>query len=182
MPKENAPRLGPLLWRVLQRPQVLLSVWNWKSALLSVTFRGPIFFGAAISKGLAAALSALLLETLICALGVGLYNALVQTLRTAQPLWATGILLSLIFPGCVQAIEYTVHRLRGTPHLHTAVIVSLCVSGISTLFNWYAMRHGALMVGRNSSGLLSDLGRLPRLIFGFVSEPFRFIRTRGWTL
>jgi len=174
----NGPRLGPMLLRVLRKPQSLLAVWNWKSALLSVMFRGPIFFGAALTKGFAAALSALFVETFICALGVGLYNALVQTLRKAEPLWATGLLLSVVFPGCVQAIEYTIHRLRATPHLHTAAIISLCVSGFSTLFNWYAMRRGALMVGRNSSGLLVDLRHLPRLIFGFISEPFRLLRRR----
>ncbi|SEG53491.1 hypothetical protein SAMN05421819_3359 [Bryocella elongata] len=182
--EEPRPHLLTLLGALIRRPQTLFSVWNWKSALLSITLRGPIFFGAALSKGFGAAFGALLAETLICALGVGLYNALVQTLRRAEPLWATGVLLSLVFPGCVQAIEYTIHRLRGTPHLRTAAIISLCVSGISTLFNWYAMRNGALMVGPDSSGLLSDLRHLPRLILGFVIAPFRFAlrRIRGSTI
>jgi hypothetical protein len=165
----DRPRVGDVLGAILRRPQGLLALWNWKSALLSVAMRGPIFFTAALSRGAHAALTALLLETAICAVGVGLYNALVQALRQAQPMWLTGTLLGLVFPGCVQTVEYLAHRAHGTPHLKSAAIVSLCVSSVSTLFNWYAMRNGALLVGQNSRGLLSDLRRAPRLILGFLT-------------
>lgn len=179
VPRSSAPPLGQAVAGILRRPQRLIAVWNWKSALLSVTLRGPIFFTAAFSHGAKAALGALLAETVFCALGVGLYNALVQSLREAEPLWLTGVLLSVVFPGCVQVGEYVMHRLRGTPHLHAAVIASLCVSSVSTLFNWYAMRQGAMMVGRQSSSLGADLRRLPTLIFGFVALPVQWVLRRG---
>jgi hypothetical protein len=172
---EGAPRVGDVLRMLVQQPQRLLAVWNWKSALLSIAMRGPIFFTAALSKGAGAAMTALLLETAICAIGVGLYNALVQNLREAQPMWLVGVLLGLVFPGCVQTVEYLAHRAHGTPHLKTAAIVSLCVSGVSTLFNWYAMRNGALLVGRSSNGLLSDIKHVPRLILGFVTLIPRYL-------
>lgn len=181
--RESAPHplLLPLLGEIVRQPQRLLAVWNWKSALLSICLRGPIFFSAAISRGLHAAITAVSLEAIVCAFGVGLYNALVQLLRGARPLWATGVLLSVVLPGCVQAVEYTAHRLRGTAHLRTAAVLSLCVSALSTLFNWYAMQRGALMVGAGTSTLLDDMRQLPRLIAGFLLQPLRWIRSRSST-
>jgi hypothetical protein len=74
-------------------------------------------------------------------------------------------------------LECLLHWFRGTPHLRVAVIASLVVSGISSLFNWYAMRRGALLVGGEGGSFGSDLRRLPGLLVGFVvALPQRFLR------
>ena len=69
-------------------------------------------------------------------------------------------------------------QFRGTPHLRIAEIVSLFVSAISALFNWYAMRRGTLLVGGEGGSFGGDLRRLPRLLFGFLASLPRRIVTK----
>lgn len=164
---------------LLRHPQRILFLWNWKSAWLSIILRGPIFLGAAIQKGFGTAVSALLTECLFCAATAGFYGAFVQNLRDAEPEWMTLSFLTLILPGIFQILEYLLHRVRGTPHLRIAEIVSVLASGISAFFNWYAMRRGALLVGGEGDTFASDLRRLPALILSFVNASFRFVWHRG---
>lgn len=164
-----APRLVNLLFGILRRPYQLLQLWNWKSALLSIILRGPIFFVAGVRQGWAAAVAALFTESIFCALSAGFYGAVVQTLKDAEPQWLTGVFLTVVMPIVFQVLEYLLHSFRGTPHLRIAAIVSLIVSALSALFNWYAMRRGTLLVGRGSGGFGGDLRRLPRLLFGFLA-------------
>jgi len=168
-PATPAPRLAALLGEVLRHPQQLFRLWNWKSALLSIILRGPIFFLAALRQGFEVAMASLLAESIFCAASAGFYGAIVQTLKDAEPQWITGVFLSVILPVFFQIIEYLIHWFRGTPHLRVAEIVSLFVGSISALFNWYAMRRGTLLVGRGQGGFGGDLRRLPRLFLGFVA-------------
>jgi hypothetical protein len=166
----SAPRALPeVLLEIMRRPQKVLQLWNWKSASLSVILRGPIFLVAAIRQGWAGVIGALFTESAFCALSAGFYGALVQSLKDAEPQWLTGIVLAVLVPALFQGVEYVLHLFRGTPHLRIAEIVSLILSGISALFNWYAMRRGTLLVGVEGASFGSDLGRLPRLIFGFLA-------------
>lgn len=165
----TGPRLENLLFGIARRPQQLLQLWNWKSALLSLVLRGPIFFFAAIRHGWQAALAALFTESLFCVLSAGFYGAVVQTLKDAEPQWLTAVFLTVVMPAIFQVLEYLLHWFRGTPHLRIAGIVSLVVSAVSALFNWYAMRRGTLLVGRDGGGFGGDLRRLPRLLFGFFA-------------
>ncbi|MGB8014030.1 MAG: hypothetical protein WCF68_20615 [Terriglobales bacterium] len=168
-PVPKPPRFGDLLRELLVRPQRLLLLWNWKSALLSMILRGPIFFAAAIRQGWHAAMVALLTESIFCVLSAGFYGAVVQTLKDAEPQWLTGAFLTVVMPVTFQILEYGLHWFRGTPHLRIAGIISLVVSAISALFNWYAMRRGTLLVGREAGGFGGDLLRLPRLLLGFFA-------------
>jgi hypothetical protein len=161
--------LHEILFEIRRSPQKVLRLWNWKSASLSVILRGPIFLVAAIRQGWAGVIGALFTESAFCALSAGFYGALVQSLKDAEPQWLTGIVLAVLVPALFQGIEYVLHLFRGTPHLRIAEIVSLILSGISALFNWYAMRRGTLLVGAGGASFGSDLGRLPRLIFGFLA-------------
>ena len=131
--------------------------------------RGPIFLVAAIRHGWEAVLGALFAESVFCAASAGFYGAIVQSLKDAQPQWLTGVLLAVIIPLVFQGLEYVLHWYRGTPHLRVAEIVSVVVSGLSALFNWYAMRRGALLVGGEGGSFGGDLRRLPRLLFGFLA-------------
>ena len=147
----------------------MLRLWNWKSALLSIILRGPIFLGVTARQGLNASLNALLTESVFCAVTAGFYGAVVQILRNAEPQWLTIIFLTAVIPALFQVLEYSLHWLRGTPHLHLAEIVSLIVSAVSALFNWYAMRRGTLLVGGEGGSFGRDLRRLPRLLFNFLA-------------
>jgi hypothetical protein len=175
---DTKPRLVNLLFGLLRRPRQLLLLWNWKSALLSIVLRGPIFFVAGVRQGWGAAMSALFTESVFCALSAGFYGAVMQTLKDAEPQWLTGVFLTVVLPITFQALEYLLHWFRSTPHLRSAGIVSLAVGALSALFNWYAMRRGTLLVGREGSGFGRDLLRLPRLLLGFVAVLPRKIATR----
>src|SRR5580658_1805446 len=165
----TGPRLVNLLFGMLRHPQQLLLLWNWKNALLSIVLRGPIFFVAGARQGREAAIAALFTESIFCALSAGFYGAVVQLLKDAEPQWLTGVFLTIAVPVTFQILEYVLHWFRGTPHLRIAAIVSLVVSAISALFNWYAMRRGTLLVGKEGGGFGGDLRRLPRLLFGFFA-------------
>lgn len=133
---------------------------------------------AAIRQGWVGVMGALLTESTFSALSAGFYGALVQSLKDAEPQWLTGVLLAVVIPALFQGVEYVLHWFRGTPHLRVAEIVSLIISGVSALFNWYAMRRGTLLVGGEGTSFGSDLGRMPRLIFGFLAVLPREIASR----
>jgi hypothetical protein len=147
-------------------------MWNWKSAALSMILRGPIFLIASLRRGWEVAAAALITEALFCAITAGFYGTLVQAVRNARPKWLTGILITFVMPAAFQGLEYGMHWLRGTPHLKAAEIASIITSVLSALFNWYAMRRGALLVGSEGSDFGRDMKRVPWLIATFVAQPF----------
>lgn len=158
-----------LLFVLARNPLPIVVLWNWKSALLSAILRGPIFLAAAGRQGGQAAFAALLSESVFCAVSAGFYGAIMQSLKDAEPQWLTGLFLAAVIPVIFQVLEYLLRWFRGTPHLRIAEIVSLLVSGLSALFNWYAMRRGTLLVGGEGGNFGGDLRRLPRLFVGFVA-------------
>jgi hypothetical protein len=158
-------------------------LWNWKSALLSVLLRVPVFAAVAVRKGPEAVAGAAIAEALVCAFNAGCYAALVQHIRNRRPVWLTALVIAAVLPAIGQVIEYEVHAWRGTPHRIFAVIVSSILSAISSLFNWYAMRQGTLLVGSERSSLTSDLKRLPRLLGEFLLlGPRWLLRRIGWSV
>ena len=67
-----------------------------------------------------------------------------------------------------------------------ALIGSASVSAVSSLFNWFAMKRGALLVGGEGAAFRHDLRRLPLLAVSFVIsgprhlwQSARNISTRG---
>jgi hypothetical protein len=152
----------------MHHPQEVISLWNWKAALLSVFLRGPIFLAASFRLGFHAAASALVTESVFCGATAGFYGAIVQSFRMAQPPWLTLVFLTIVLPAIFQSLEYLLHWLQGTPHLRLAEFVSIGVSGISALFNLYVMRRNTLLVGREAASFKSDIHRLPRLVFSFI--------------
>lgn len=158
-----------LLSDLIKNPKQLVILWNWKAATLSIILRGPIFLAVSVRRGWMEVLGALFTESVFCAMSAGFYAAVVQFLRDGEPEWLTGVLLAFVIPLVLQVFEYLLHWFRGTPHLRVAAIVSLIVSGLSALFNWYAMRRGTLLVGEEGGGFGKDLGRLPILLLGFLA-------------
>jgi hypothetical protein len=155
--------------------------WNWKSALLSVMLRVPVFAIAAARHGLEAVAAAVLTESVVCGFNAGCYAAVVQAIRNRKPVWLTALLITVGLPAVGQVIEYEVHAWRGTPHRVIAVIISSVLSAVSSLFNWYAMKHGTLLVGGEGSDFSNDLRRLPVLLGRFLLlGPRWLLRRIGW--
>jgi hypothetical protein len=164
------------------RPWTIVRLWNWKSAVLSLSLRLPVFVVASVRRGLTATLSAAVTEFVFCAATSGFYGSICQSFRLAEPRWLTLLFLTLILPGLFQALEYLMHRTGGTPHLRIAEIFSCSISILSALFNWYAMRRDALLVGPEGDRFGSDLARLPRLLLNFIIfYPRRWLARRKST-
>jgi hypothetical protein len=69
--------------------------------------------------------------------------------------------------------------MRGTRKLLPSIFASVVLTAISTLFNFYAMRRGALIVGAGRGTLLNDLLRLPRIFLEFVCWLPRRLRRKS---
>lgn len=141
--------------------------WNWKSAVLSMMLRVPVFAVAAARHGLEAIALATLTEAVVCAFNAGCYAAVVQFIRNKKPVWLTATIIAVVLPALGQVVEYQVHIWRGTPHTRIAVIVSTVLAALSSLFNWYAMKRGTLLVGGEGSSFSKDLRQMPMLLFRF---------------
>jgi hypothetical protein len=143
--------------------------WNWKAALLSSSVRALIFFAANLPAGTHAALAALLTELVLCGVASGFYGALTEAFRFAEPEWAASLVAMILLPLTGHSVEFVVHFLRGTMKLRTSIVASVCFTAVSTLFNLYAMRRGALVTGEGQQTLSCDMKRMPRLIAGFLA-------------
>jgi len=156
--------------RLFRQPtEYLVHRWNWKSAILSSFFRAAIFFFANLSAGLPAALAAMNTELVFRGVTSGFYGALTENFRDADPPWAAALTAMVLLPLTGHSVEFLVHWLRGTQKLVPSIISSVVFTALSTLFNFYAMRRGALVVGRHRKTLLEDLRSVPRLLIEFVT-------------
>jgi hypothetical protein len=128
---------------------------------------------------LAAALTALGVEAALYAVIAGFYGALIQHFRRVQPAWQATLLLMACLPACNHALEFTVHRLSGTPQLARGMVLSVIFSMLSACFNLFAMRRGVLLIGNERRSLLDDLRLLPNVVWQFITAvPRAFARTR----
>lgn len=167
----DRPTVGQALRMVASDPvEYLIRRWNWKSAVTSALMRGAIFFTTNLASGLAAATGALLAEFGYRTIISGFYGSLTQAFRRCQPVWAATLFVMLALPLSSHAIEFTVHYLRQTPQLRRSVTISICFTIVATLFNYYAMRRGVLVVGEGRRSFGSDLKRMPEIIGGFLAS------------
>jgi hypothetical protein len=167
--REQAYSVGDAFRRLFLHPGTyLIQRWNWKAATLASILRGIIFFASTWKAGWRPALSAMLVEFVYRALTSGFWGAITQAFEEAAPAWLGALCALIVVPVLSHGLELTVHLLRGTPHLWRGMTSSVIFTVLSTLFNFYAMGHGALRTGAGTSSFASDLRRMPSLIAGFV--------------
>ena len=141
--------LREALYRLFAQPgELLIHRWNWKAAFFSSVVRGIIFFLANLRSGLWAAAGAMLAEWVYRAVTSGFYGAITQTLGETAPEWHGAVAAMILLPVLSHSLEFLVHWLRHTPHLKVSIISSMSFTVISTLFNYYAMRRGTIVVGK----------------------------------
>ena len=113
----------------------------------------------------------------------GFYGSITESIREAEPAWLAGLTAALLMPLANHSLELLVHWLRGTPKLAHSIVASVCFTAVSTLFNLYVMRQGALIVGEKRQSFGQDMRSMPRLVVGFiVAGPLaivRLLRRRG---
>ena len=98
----------------------------------------------------------------------GCYGACVQKLRNARPLWASGLVILVILPAILLWCDYLLHWYTGMPNLKAGMISAAGLSFLSSLFNWYLMSRGSLLVGSGRRSFRSDLKHMPRMVIDFI--------------
>jgi hypothetical protein len=152
--------------------------WNWKAALLSAAGRAPIFLIATAGYGWRSMSIAAGIEFAYRAVSAGFFASIIQSARRSPSRWNSAFQITVLVPGACLLLDYLLHRALGTPNLKTGFVISFAVSCVTSLFNWYSMNRGVLMVGAESKSLLADLKALPATVAGFLIEPPR----RVWRL
>jgi len=169
--------VGEVLVGFLTRPRdTLWRRWNWKSALLSSFSRSCLFFATNLSAGHRAAFRAFLTELMYRGATAGFFGAMTEAFRHASPPRQASLVAMLVVPAVAHSLEAIVHWLRGTPHLATSLLASLGFTILTTMFNLFAMRRGALIVGNGRASLAADLRRMPALTGAFLLTVAREIR------
>jgi hypothetical protein len=141
--------------------------WNWKSAVVSSLCRASIFFVINSPAGLDAALGAMKVEFAYRAVAAGFYGSLTQYFsrlhEERRATWAA----TLIVPGVAHVVELGIHAWAGTPILGWSIVGSVAFSVVTTRFNLFAMRRGALTVGHGSASCWQDLRAMPAMVAAF---------------
>ena len=166
------PSVGSVLWHLLTRPQeTLISLWNWKAALLSVATRAPVLMLTTLSHGWRRASLAMLVEAAFRAGTTGFFAAATQAFAHAQPAWMALLIMLTGFPLLALALDGLLHLAMHTPNLAAGMMASLILSALASAFNWYIMRRGALLMGGRASSFLADLKAMPLLAVRFTVSP-----------
>jgi hypothetical protein len=143
--------------------------------VLSSLLRASLFFATNLSAGLPAAVAAMQTELIFRGVTSGFYGALTEAFREAEPAWEAAVTVMLLLPVANHSIELLVHWMRGTQKLLPSILASVILTAFSTLFNFYVMRRGALIVGHGRGSLGADLLRLPRLALDFITWLPRYV-------
>jgi hypothetical protein len=181
---ESAPPPDDLysaLRDIALRPlRTLVPPWSWKAAALSALLRGITFYLSNLRSGHQKALLAMIVEVAFAVFAAGLIGAVSQRLRASRPVWATAAVVCLGLPALMVVAQFGVHRTACTPHVGAGVLASFCFASVSSAFSWYAMRHGALLGGTDSTSLVHDILSLPGITVSFaIAIPralFRYFR------
>jgi hypothetical protein len=167
-PPEGTPLLVVLRWACAHPFELFVRRWNWKSALFSAFFRGLIFFTVNLKAGWRAAVGAMLAEFVWRSATSGGWGAVTQMLCKVRPVWQAVFGSMFVVPLVAHTIEFVIHYTRGTPVLARSILVSICFTQVSDLFNLYVMYKGAMLVGEGARPFSEDMRRVPALIGGFL--------------
>lgn len=167
---QTSNTVGEALLSLFRHPiENLLRRWNWKSAVLSALTRGALFFFANLGAGVSAALGAMSIESAFYITVAGFYGAATEGFRRTRPAWLATLTIMVLMPGINHTLEFLLHWASGTKKLATSIIASICFSMLSAVFNLFAMRRGAFIVGAERQSLLEDFRQLPRIILDFLT-------------
>lgn len=147
--------------------------WNWKTATFSGLYRGPGFALASWNYGFGEAVRAGVTEFVLFAAMAGFAGALTQRVRLMRPVWVAGLVILVGIPCCLHGMEWVVHKAAGSAARGRGVAISMTMTAVAELFNWYSMRQGAMLAGPEGSPFLDDLKRIPALVVGFLVRATR---------
>ena len=163
-----------ILWN---DPSLFIRHWNYKGAILSGVVRAPIFFVTYLigMQALRLAILASLLQFVFRFFFAGVGGALIQAFRRVEPPWKALLTIMVMVPTISHFFEFVLQAGFGyltstQAQTSGAILRSICFSIISALFTLFAMRRGVMIVGEaESKSLMSDISKLPLVIFHFVA-------------
>lgn len=172
----NPQTLREAWTRLLTEPQLILTHWNYKGAVLSSAFRAPVFLITylAASESLKLAVAAALVQFIFRFFFAGLTGYIIQAFRKVEPAWKASASILIVVPAVSHLFEYLVSAAfvfftATANHTDKAIARSVCLSIFSSLFVLFIMRRNVLVVGESESrSLLSDIAKLPSLVFEFL--------------
>ena len=107
-------------------------------------------------------------EFALFAVMAGFTGALTQRVRNLRPVWAASLIVLVVIPLCLHSVEWLAHTALGSVAKGRGVALSLAMTVVAELFNWYVMRQGAMLAGREGAPFVADVKRIPALIGGFL--------------
>jgi hypothetical protein len=169
--------IGEAWSNLLRNPSLFIRYWNYKGAVLSGLLRAPIFLITYLigKESIKIAIGAALVQFTFRFFFAGVGGALIQGFRRVEPPWKALLTILMVVPLISHLLEFLFQfsfaYLTGTnDHTDEAIVRSICVSIISALFTLFIMRRNVMIVGEaESKSLLSDIFRLPVLIFQFCA-------------
>ncbi len=162
---------------VLKNPiTIVFWCWNWKSAFFSALLRSPVFFFAYYKEGVALAFGAMAAQFFSRAIFGGANGAIIQSFSKVNPAWHAVLTVPLGLAVFSHIIEFIVQRIydtyTGTQSVPKAIAVSVVISVLSAMFNFFAMQRGALLVkDQEQKSLWKDITSMPRIVFDFIMFP-----------
>ncbi|MBV9217468.1 MAG: hypothetical protein JO053_14975, partial [Acidobacteria bacterium] len=177
--------VADVLKNLLHHPLQMVTRWHWKAAFLGAVLRASFYYTVyqASRESWLVTLTAVSVELVFRFLTTGLAGAVVQSFRKATPLWQANIIMSIMLPAFSHGVEFLTHFAQERYFFdifassqdgvarQRAFAISVFFSVISTLFNLFAMRHGALLVGagEETRSFADDLKSMPRMVGEFTA-------------
>ncbi len=169
-----APHRVVDVFRYLVRHPIEMPVWrwNWKSGLMSGIVRSMIYLITHYKQGWRAALGAMSVEFTFRIIVSGASGSLVQGFHRATPVWLATLCVMILLPGISHMIEFTLHTMNGDRNKGKAIIISICFSIVSAVFNLFAMRRNTLLVkDTNQQSFWKDMAQMPAIVGEFMFYP-----------
>ncbi|QNI31187.1 hypothetical protein H7849_19115 [Alloacidobacterium dinghuense] len=153
-----------------------LTHWNWKAALITAIFRGAACIAALRHVHPHERQHFSAVEMIYVLLTAGIFSAWQQQALVIKPRYCAWTVVVVLVPLTSLGLDAVLHSLLDHVDAHALGIGALIFTLVSAMFHWHAMESGAMLVGKQSRSLSSDLKQLPGLLLSFVTAPIIWLR------
>lgn len=156
-----------------------LTHWNWKAALVTAVLRGAACVAGLRHMEMHARQHFGMVEAIYVLLTAGLFSAWQQQSLRVKPKQIGWLACVVVVPLTSLGLDALLHLRLDHGNMRALGVAALVFTVVSAMFHWHVMQNGALLVGKESRPLLSDLKALPGLAVSFVQAPLTWVREAG---
>jgi hypothetical protein len=149
--------------------------WNWKAAIITAMCRGAACMAALRHVHPHARQHFSVVEMVYVLLTAGIFSAWQQQALVIKPRYLAWLVVVVVVPLTSLSVDAIAHALLDHVNAHALGIGALIFTLISAMFHWHVMENGAMLVGKQSRPLSSDIRQLPRLMLSFVTAPVHWL-------